>query len=144
MKFNEIEQSVQDEIVDLLNKHLVASYNILKKDKVLEPLLVINENDNSKKIVGLQAVDGKTDVDKAYDKAISLIKDKEFKYAIFSYSTQMGTSTGQVTNAIKTTIIANNGLTVTFFSPYLIKGLFKKEVHIGETILYEIIENVFE
>lgn len=49
MKFNEIEENVQNEIVDLLNNHLQASLDIVRKDKVLEPLLVIKgkkEGDN--------------------------------------------------------------------------------------------------
>jgi hypothetical protein len=145
MKFNEIEQNVQNEIVDLLNNHLQASLDIVRKDKVLEPLLVIKgkkEGDNQ--LVSLQSADGRTDVDKAFLKCKELLKNNEFKYSIFSYSTKMGTNTGGISNAIKTIIIAEGGLAVTFFSPYVIKGLFNKTVHVGETVLYEIVENIFE
>ena len=143
MIFNELDEIIQQEIVDLLNKHIVSSAEIIKKDKMLLPILMINGKTlESNKLISLQSMDKTIDVDKAYEKALSIIKKESFNYALFSYSTRMGTSSGQVINAIKTTIITETGVSVTFISMYELKGLIRKNMNILETVLYDMRENV--
>ena len=49
-----------------------------------------------------------------------------------------------ITDALKTCIIMSNGLEVSFFTPYKVKGLFKKTINIGETFLAELKEKVLD
>lgn len=144
MKFTDINQERQDLIINELNNHLIASYNIIKKDKALLPLLIIKgEKENDNKLISLQPESGRIDVDKAFESALATLKSTEFNVAIFSYSTKMSFDGKSFINAIKTVIMFKDGFLISFFSPYEIKGFIKKEVYIGKSSLGEIEENIF-
>ncbi|MBR2971065.1 MAG: hypothetical protein IKC48_04660 [Clostridia bacterium] len=141
MKFSELDTAVQELIVNALDKHIAVTADILKQDRSLIPMLMIAD---SNKLISLQPKDGKTDVDKAYAVAIEMLKKENFTYAIFSYSTRICTTPNDITDALKTCIIMSNGLEVSFFTPYKVKGLFKKTINIGETFLAELKEKVLD
>ena len=140
MTFAELDTVIQEKIVDMLNNHIASTASILKEDRCLIPMLMIPD---SNQIICLQSSDGSVDVDKAYDIAMAKLKNEDFTYALFSYSTRIGFGTGGQTDALKTNIITKNGLEVSFYTPFKIHGLFKKSISIEKSILAEIKENVF-
>ncbi len=141
MKFSELDSSVQENIVELLNNHIASSADILKQDRCLIPMLMIPD---SNQLISLQPKDGNTDVDKAYAFVIEKLKKESFSYALFSYSTRIGLASGSETDALKTSIFTSNGIEVSFYTPYSLKGFFKKSINVEKTILSELKENVFD
>ncbi len=140
MKFAELDTTTQGKIVELLNNHIATIADILKKDRCLIPMLMIPD---SNQLVSLQSRDGSFDVDKAYAHVVEKLKNESFTYALFSYSMRIGLATGDESDALKTYIFTSNGIEVSFFTPYAIKGLFKKSINIEKTILAEVKENIF-
>ena len=141
MKFSELDTAVQESIIALLNNHIAATADILKQDRCLIPMLMIPE---SNQLVSLQSRDGSVDVDKAYTTVVGKLKDEAFTYALFSYSTRIGLAAGGETDALKTYIFTQNGIEVSFYTPFTVKGLFKKTINVEKSILAEIKENVFD
>ena len=141
MKFSELDTTVQESIVDLLNNHIVSAAGILKQNRCLVPMLMIPD---SNQLVSLQSRDGSVDVDKAYTTVVGKLKDEAFTYALFSYSTRIGLAAGGETDALKTYIFTQNGIEVSFYTPFAFKGLFKKTINVEKSILAEIKENVFD
>ena len=140
MKFSELDTAVQEKIVDLLNHHIVATVDILKRDRCLIPMLTIPE---TSLLISLQAQDGTIDVDRAYAAVIGKLKNEDFTYALFSYSTRIGLATGGETDALKTYIFTKSGIEASFYTPFAVKGLFKKSINVEKSILAEIKEDVF-
>ena len=141
MKFSELDTAVQESIIDLLNNHIASSADILKQDRCLIPMLMIPD---SNQLVSLQSRDGSVDVDRAYATVVEKLKNEAFIYALFSYSTRIGLAAGGETDALKTYIFTQNGIEVSFYTPFTVKGLFKKTINIEKSILAEIKENVFD
>ena len=141
MKFSELDTAVQESIIDLLNNHIASSADILKQDRCLIPMLMIPD---SNQLVSLQSRDGSVDVDRAYATVVGKLKNEVFTYALFSYSTRIGLATGGETDALKTYIFAQNGIEVSFYTPFTVKGLFKKSINVEKSILAEIKENIFD
>lgn len=145
MNFADIEMSVQGEIIDLLDEHIATSAEIIKEDKCLLPMLrIVEENSDSNQLVCLQPADGNIDVDKAYSFVLQKLKNLNYTYALFSYSTQIGLATGNVSDAIKTVIFTSGGIAVSFYTQYSLKGVFKKTITFEKTMLGEVEENVFD
>ena len=140
MKFAELDTTTQDKIVDLLNNHIASTADILKQDRCLIPMLMIPDTNQ---LVSLQSRDGSVDVDKAYAAVVAKLKNEAFTYALFSYSTRIGLATGEETDALKTYIFTKEGLEVSFYTPFTVKGLFKKVINVEKSILAEIKENIF-
>ena len=141
MKFTELDTAVQESIISLLNNHIASTADIVKQDRCLIPMLMIPD---SKQLVSLQSRDGYVDVDKAYTTVVGKLKDEAFTYALFSYSTRIGLAAGGETDALKTYIFTQNGIEVSFYTPFAVKGLFKKTINVEKSILAEIKENVFD
>ena len=141
MKFSELDTAVQESIIDLLNNHIVFSADILKKDRCLIPMLMIPD---SNQLVSLQSKDGSVDVDRAYAAVVGKLKNEAFTYALFSYSTRIGLAAGGKTDALKTYIFTQNGIEVSFYTPFTLKGLFKKTINVEKSILAEIKEHIFD
>ena len=141
MKFLELDPAVQESIIDLLNNHIASSVGILKQDRCLIPMLMIPD---SNQLVSLQSRDGSADVDRAYAAVVGRLKNEAFTYALFSYSTRIGLAAGGETDALKTYIFTQNGIEVSFYTPFTVKGLFKKSINVEKTILAEIKENIFD
>ena len=141
MKFSEIDSNVQDKIVDMLNNHIAATVNILKQDRCLIPMLMIPD---TKQLVSLQSIDGTIDVAGAYDAVINKLRNEDFTYALFSYSSKIGLVNGKVCDALKTYIFTKEGLEVSFYTPFEVKGIFKKVINVEKSMLAEIKENIFE
>ena len=141
MNFAELDTTIQDKIVDLLNNHIASTADILKQDRCLIPMLVIPDTNQ---LVSLQSRDGSVDVDKAYATVVGKLKNEAFTYALFSYSTRIGLATGEETDALKTYIFTQNGIEVSFYTPFTVKGLFKKSINVEKSILAEIKENIFD
>lgn len=140
MLFSELNNTTQEEIIDLLNNHIAASSDILKEDHCLIPMLMIPD---LKQLLSLQSKDGTIDVDRAYATVIETLKNCNFTYALFSYTTKIKLDSNKITNALKTYIYTKDRIEVSFFTPFEIKGLFKKTINIEKTILIEIKENIF-
>ena len=140
MNFAELDTTTQDKIVDLLNNHIASTADILKQDRCLIPMLMIPDTNQ---LVSLQSRDGSVDVDKAYATVVGKLKNEAFTYALFSYSTRIGLATGE-TDALKTYIFTQNGIEVSFYTPFTVKGLFKKSINVEKSILAEIKENIFD
>ena len=141
MKFSELDTSVQESVIDLLNNHIASVADVLKQDRCLVPMLMIPD---SNQLVSLQSRDDSVDVDKAYATVVGKLKDEAFTYALFSYSTRIGLAAGGETDALKTYIFTQNGIEVSFYTPFAVKGLFKKTINVEKSILAEIKENVFD
>lgn len=141
MKFSEIDSNVQDKIVDMLNNHIASTVNILKQDRYLIPMLMIPD---TKQLVSLQSKDGTIDVDRAYAAVINKLRNEDFTYALFSYSSKIGLVNGKVWDALKTYIFTKDGLEVSFYTPFEVKGIFKKVINVEKSMLAEIKENIFE
>ena len=140
MTFVELDTIIQEKIVDLLNNHIASTANILKQDRCLIPMLMIPDKNQ---LVSLQSRDGSVDADKAYAAVIEKLKKEAFTYALFSYSTRIGLEMGGETDALKTYIFTQNGLEVSFYTPFTVKGLFKRVISVEKSILAEIKENIF-
>ena len=140
MNFSELDAAVQESILDLLDNHIATTADILKQDRCLVPMLRIPD---SNQLVSLQSKDGSVDVDRAYAAVVGKLKNEAFTYALFSYSTRIGLAAGGETDALKTYIFTRDGTEVSFYTPFAVKGLFKKTVHVEKSILAEIKEAVF-
>lgn len=141
MEFSELDTAIQEKIIELLNNHIATSANILKKDRCLIPMLMLPD---TKQLVILQSRDGSVDVDKAYAAVVGKLKSEDFTYALFSYSTRIRLSAGGETDALKTYIFTQNGIEVSFYTPFVIKGLFKKTINVEKSIMAEIKEKIFD
>ena len=141
MNFSELDTAVQESIIDLLNNHIASTADILKQDRFLIPMLMIPDTNQ---LVSLQSRDGSVDVDKAYATVVGKLKNEAFTYALFSYSTRIGLATGEETDALKTYIFTQNGIEVSFYTPFTVKGLFKKSINVEKSILAEIKEHIFD
>jgi hypothetical protein len=128
----------------LLDGHLKASAaNLEEKDKCVLPMLLVKRAGvDSNMIYSLQPKSGKTDVDEALEVALQLLKDAEFDSAVFSYSTKVGLSNGNLVDALKTFTIDKSGLTVVFFTPFKVNGLFKRKVMYEKSIIGEVMDNI--
>ena len=138
MDFSQLDSLIQYEIMDLLNSHIKATVSILEKDRYLMPMMILDSN----QLISLQSQDGSTDVDRAYSFVLKKLKNESFNHAVFSYSTKVCISEGSITDVIKTYVFLSNGLEVSFYTPYTVKGFFKKKVSVGNTLLIEVKENV--
>ena len=138
MDFSELDSLIQYVIMDLLNSHIKATVSILKKDGYLMPMMILDSN----QLISLQSQDGSTDVDRAYVFVVEKLKNESFDHAVFSYSSKVCLSEGSLTDVIKTYVFLSNGLEVSFYTPYTVKGIFKKKVSVGNTLLIEVKENV--
>lgn len=141
MKFAELDIATQEKIVEMLNNHIAATAGILKQDRCLMPMLMIPD---SNQLVSLQSIDGSVDVDKAYAAVVGKLKNEAFTYALFSYSTRIGLAAGGKTDALKTYIFTQNGIEVSFYTPFTVKGLFKKSIVVEKSVLAEVKENIFD
>ncbi len=141
MTFAELDNATQENIVDLLNNHIAATADILKQDRCLIPMLMIPD---SNQLVSLQSRDGSVDVDKAYAAVVKKLKNEAFTYALFSYSTRIGLAAGGGADALKTYIFTQSGIEVSFYTPFEVKGLFKKTINVEKSILAGIKENIFD
>ena len=141
MTFAELDDTTQEKIVDLLNNHIAATADILKQDRCLIPMLMIPD---SNQLVSLQSRDGSVDVNRAYAAAVGKLKNEVCTYALFSYSTRIGLAAGGETDALKTHIFTQNGIEASFCTPFTIRGLFKKSIHVEKSVLTKIKENFFD
>lgn len=141
MTFAELDNTTQEIIVDLLNNHIATTADILKQDRCLIPMLMIPD---SHQLVSQQPRDGSVDVDRAYATVVGKLKNEVFTYALFSYSTRIGLAAGGETDALKTYIFTQSGIEVSFYTPFTVKGLFKKSIVVEKSILSEIKERVFD
>lgn len=141
MRFSELDTVTQENIIELLNNHIAATTDILKQDHCLLPMLMLPDMNQ---VVSLQSKDGSVNVDKAYTAVVGKLKNEVFTYALFSYSTRIGLSTGVETDALKTCIFTQNGIEVSFYTPFSVKGLFKKTINLEKSIFAEIKENIFD
>lgn len=141
MTFAELDNVIQEKIVELLNNHITTAADILKQDRCLMPMLMIPD---SNQLISLQSKDGSADVDKAYAAAVELLKNESFTYALLSYSIRIGLAAGGETDALKTYIFTKNGIEVSFYTPFALKGLFKKTINFEKTIFAEIKDNIFD
>ena len=141
MKFSELDTAVQESMIDLLNNHIASSVDILKQDRCFIPMLMMPD---SNQLVSLQSRDGSVDVDRAYTAVVEKLKNQAFTYALFSYSTRIGLAAGGETDALKTYIFTRNGIEVSFYTPFTVKGLFKKSINVEKSILAEIKEHIFD
>ena len=138
MDFSELDSLIQYVIMDLLNSHIKTTISILEKDRYLMPMMILDSN----QLISLQSQDGSTDVDRAYVFVVEKLKNESFDHAVFSYSSKVCLSEGSITDVIKTYVFLSNGLEVSFYTPYTVKGFFKKKVSVGNTLLIEVKENV--
>ena len=141
MDFRDIDIQVQNKIMELLNKHIATSVDSIKADHILLPILIIPD---SNQLLSLQPKSGKTDVDKAYEFAINKLKNEPFTYALFSYSTKVGFENGKISDAIKTYVFTSHGIEVSFFTPYSMKGIFKKTINVEKTIIGEVKDDILD
>lgn len=141
MQFAELDGAVREKIIEALTDHIVVVADILKKDRCLMPMLMVS---GTKQLMSLQAQDGSVDVDRAYARVVELLKTENFGYALFSYSTRIGLASGRETDALKTHIFTSDGMEVSFYTPYTVKGIFKKSVSFEKNIFDQIKEGIFE
>lgn len=116
----------------------------LSKDKSVDllPMAVMNKEENT--VIGLVAEDGRIDVDRAYDKAIRILRNISFDMAWYSYSTKAVTADGRMSDALKTILIDKSGIAMIVFTPYKYIGFLKKNVEYKQNVLGGVIENIFD
>jgi len=144
MKFDDLATKLQEEVIALIDEHLTIISNLLVTDKSIQPMMLVAENSGEKKLMGFQPMNGNQDVDVAYQRAISNLKKiKDLHLAVFCYTTRFGIPDGKIIDAVKNVVFTADGLAITFVTPYIRKGLFKKQVFFDETVCFGIEENVF-
>ena len=94
MDFSQLDSLIQYVIMDLLNSHVKATVSILKKDRYLMPMMILDSN----QLISLQSQDGSTDVDSAYLFVLKKLKNESFNHAVFSYSSKVCLSDGSITD----------------------------------------------
>lgn len=99
---------------------------------------------DSRQLFSLQPKNDETDVDKAYAFVVDKLKKESFSYALFSYSTQIELENSKISNAIKTYIFTAQGIEISFYTPYSLKGLLRKSINVEKTIFGGIKEHVFD
>ena len=173
MEYEDISPEVQDAFHEILKEHLIGSLPNLMKDRKngilpmisvkgvqnlqeelnrmsknpaveVFPLTVARNEEATNAIIGLVSPDGQIDVDKAYDKAIWILKCISFERALFSYSTKAVTSDGRMMDAIKTILIDKSGVALIIFTPYAYTGFLKKKVEYQQNIFGGALENIFD
>ena len=141
MNFTDINVEAQAKVLELLNEHIATSVDIIKADHILLPMLIIFD---SRQLFSLQPKNDETDVDKAYAFVVDKLKKESFSYALFSYSTQIELENSKISNAIKTYIFTAQGIEISFYTPYSLKGLLRKSINVEKTIFGGIKEHVFD
>ena len=141
MKFTDLDIVTQERVNELLAMHINMSTGVLKRDRYLEPLLMLPD---TKQLIALQPARGDQDVDKAYACAIDHLKAGTFSYALFSYSTKIVLASGKTSDALKTFIFTSDGVEISFFTPYEVKGLFAKKIRFERSVFADIKEGVLD
>ena len=138
MEFNYLPSDVQAEFASVLHEHITNAEKILKSDKCILPMLAIYADDPAEnELIGLQPAGKNADTDAAFN-------GKQFKTAVFSYSTQIVLKEDNVLyDVVKTYIMKKEGTAAIFYTPYYISGFFKKKVLYKSTIIDEITDNFF-
>lgn len=108
------------------------------------PLAVARSKEAKDAVIGLISQDGRIDVDRAYDKAIYILKNLSFERALFSYSTKAVTSDGRTVDAVKTILIDKSGTALIVFTPCIYTGFLKKKVEFQNHVFGGAIENIFD
>ena len=142
MEFKDFDKKTQDDITALVKEYLVIAQDVIQKEKFIAPTLTIKINNQQDEIISLETDDD--DLDEAFDLAVEKLKQTDFACARLVFTTQILSHNGGIANAIKTFVFVKGGAMLTFVAPYVIKGLFSKKVFIGDTILEDITENIFE
>ena len=140
MNFNDFDQQTQLDIKSIIDQNLVECQNLLQTDKYINPMLAIKKQNENDEIVTFDD----QDAEDAFDLVLQKLQQTDYTFAKFVFSAKILARNGDVADAIKTYVITKKGEMIYFVTPYAIKGLFKKKVFIGDTILEEITENVFE
>lgn len=140
MNFTELDSTIQETIINMLNNHISSSADILIEDNYLIPMLMIPD---TKQLFSLESEDGSFDIDNAYNTVIEILKNETFTYALFSYSTRIGLANDDETDALKTYIFTKNGIEVSFYTPYTIQGIDKKTINIEKSIFANLKESIF-
>lgn len=141
MHFTDLDNATQQNILQLLDNHISVAAAILEQDRCLLPMLVMPD---LKQVINLQPEDDNVDVDKAYAHVIDYLKAGTFTYALFSYSTRIGLASGKETDALKIHVFSSSGVDAAFYTPYTLKGLFRKSVLFDKTIFSELKEHIFD
>lgn len=146
MEFNYLPLDIQIEFAELLGEHIASSEKILKSDKRLLPVLaVFADNPSDNEIIGLQPSGGIADVDAALRYAIKLLGGKQFRTAVFSYSTQVVLKEdGALYDVIKTYIMKKDGTAAIFYTPFFISGFLRKKVLFKSSVIDEIADSFFD
>ena len=142
MNFSEIESGMRDEMWGWLEEHLSIAAQIIAKDRHLAPMLAVHAD--TPQLISLQPANGAVDVNRAYERAVQKLQFMSYHYAIFSYSTRIGLSTGKETDAVRSVIFAQDGLSVDIYTPYNIGGLLKRKVAYGKAIVSQVLPNAFD
>lgn len=173
MEYQDISPELRDAFHKMLKEHLINSLpNLIKdkkngilplmsvrgasnlqeelgrmsKDKTVEalPLAIAENKEAANAVIGLISEDGRIDVDKAYVKAIHILKYVSFERALFSYSTKAATDDGRMIDAVKTILIDKSGISMIIFTPYSYTGFLKKKVEFQNHIFGGALENIFD
>jgi hypothetical protein len=145
MEFNYLPSDVQAEFASVLHEHITNAEKILKSDKCILPMLAIYADDPAEnELIGLQLAGKNADTDAAFRCVIKTLSGKQFKTAVFSYSTQIVLKEDNVLyDVVKTYIMKKDGTAAIFYTPYYISGFLKKKVLYKSTIIDEITDNFF-
>ncbi|MBE5748568.1 MAG: hypothetical protein E7344_02930 [Clostridiales bacterium] len=144
MQFKDFDQKIQDDVRKIVDETLLHVQQALQKDKCVMPQLKIENEDGKTELVEVVALDNDFDADEVFETSLQKLKETQFASARLVFGTVILSANGGIAKAAKTFVFLKGGAMITFVTPYMIKGLFSKKVFIGDTILEDIIENIFE
>lgn len=140
MKFTDLSSETRDKILELLQTHISKATNLIRTDRCFYPMMMIPDTNQ---VISLMPKGRYVDIDRAYATAVDKLRNEPFTYALFSYSTRVGSAEGIEKDALKTCIFTSDGIEADFVTPYTLKGFFKKTIELDSTQLFALKENFF-
>ena len=146
MEFGELPPQLIDAFMRMLTKHLEVTQINLEKDKVLLPILAFLDKDlNVVNVIPLQPpMASQINPEASLNEAIRILGSTYFEKALFSCSTKIKVGNAEAVEAIKTVMFDPSRVSVTFYTPYDLKGLVNKKVSYSKNIFNGVNMNFFE
>ncbi len=139
MEFEDLPQNIQSEFTQLYKRHIKICIDLLKEDRCVMPMLIVNREGNGN-FVSLESECDVFDREKAFAAAKEFLRQQPFETAIFSYSDD-----GILKNssALVTYVFDQSGACALYFTAYHYGGLFKRTPVYDKHILGNVTLNAF-
>ncbi len=131
MRQEEFSLELKEQFLKLYNNHIEICKDILKKERCVLPILVVNNGIDSK-LISFQPQNGIVDYDKALQKAKDYLNTQNYETAIFSYSSDKIINKS---NVLVIHLFDSSNISVLYYVKYHFKGIFNKKVIFEEQII---------